>query len=250
MSLQTTLRMFSKPSIIITNIRSQVKWVLAVTSTLLSSLRYIEDIADSMLRYHVPKEIQGHIDYITPGVKLVATQTHSSRAVEKRKLQNLARGRVSPVPPGDANYDPNDLSKCSGHVSPQCVRAMYNFTQATLAQPGNELGIYETGDDAAYLSPLDLNSFFTLFDQRIPNNTFPIVEGVDGAKNIKNEGVAGVEAAIDFQISYPIIYPQKSILFITDDVYYESLSYPKKGILNNFLDAIDGSYCTAASRDF
>jgi tripeptidyl-peptidase-1 len=48
---------------------------------------------------------------------------------------------------------------------------------------------------------------------------------------------------LDFQISYPIIWPQGSILFQTDDANYEA-HYNFTGFLNNFLDAIDGSYCT------
>lgn len=48
---------------------------------------------------------------------------------------------------------------------------------------------------------------------------------------------------MDFQISYPIIWPQNSILFQTDDANYEA-NYTFNGFLNNFLDAIDGSYCT------
>ena len=50
------------------------------------------------------------------------------------------------------------------------------------------------------------------------------------------------EGIMDLTISYPIIYPQNSIVFSVDDPYYQSNSL-KAGGLNNFLDAIDGSYC-------
>ena len=55
---------------------------------------------------------------------------------------------------------------------------------------------------------------------------------------------AGGESDLDFQISYPIIYPQNSILFQTDDILYATGQEPSQGFLNTFLDAIDGSYCT------
>ena len=55
---------------------------------------------------------------------------------------------------------------------------------------------------------------------------------------------AGGESDLDFQISYPIIYPQNSILFQTDDIYYATGQEPSQGFLNTFLDALDGSYCT------
>ena len=57
-------------------------------------------------------------------------------------------------------------------------------------------------------------------------------------------GGAGGESDLDFQISYPIIYPQNSILFQTDDRPYATGQQPSQGFLNTFLDAIDGSYCT------
>jgi tripeptidyl-peptidase-1 len=57
---------------------------------------------------------------------------------------------------------------------------------------------------------------------------------------------AGAESDLDFQISYPIIWPQNSILFQTDDMQYEN-DYTFQGFLNTFLDAIDGSYCSTIS---
>lgn len=47
----------------------------------------------------------------------------------------------------------------------------------------------------------------------------------------------------DFQVAYPLIYPQNTILFQTDDPVYEA-NYTFNGFLNTFLDAIDGSYCS------
>lgn len=77
----------------------------------------------------------------------------------------------------------------------------------------------------------------------IPNGTHPILKAIDGAVAPKSVSAAGPESDLDFQISYPIIWPQNSVLFQTDDPVYEG-DYTYVGILNNFLDAIDGSYCT------
>lgn len=57
---------------------------------------------------------------------------------------------------------------------------------------------------------------------------------------------AGPESDLDFQIAYPLIYPQSTILFQTDDPVYEN-NYTYPGFLNNFLDALDGSYCSSIS---
>lgn len=55
---------------------------------------------------------------------------------------------------------------------------------------------------------------------------------------------AGGESDLDFTISYPIIYPQNSVLYQTDDLNYATGIEGGGGFLNTFLDAIDGSYCT------
>lgn len=84
--------------------------------------------------------------------------------------------------------------------------------------------------------------FQTLFPQ-IAQGTHPTLDAIDGAVAPNPVTAAGPESDLDFQISYPIIYPQGSILFQTDDPVYEN-DYEFEGFLNNFLDAIDGSYCT------
>jgi tripeptidyl-peptidase I len=81
----------------------------------------------------------------------------------------------------------------------------------------------------------------------IPQGTFPTVNEIDGAVNIDKARTAGIEALLDFEISYPVIYPQNSVLYLTDD-RYEARRF-KGGLFNTFLDAIDGSYCTYEGGD-
>lgn len=68
------------------------------------------------------------------------------------------------------------------------------------------------------------------------------MEAVDGAVAPTNVLAAGAESDLDFQVAYPLIYPQGTILFQTDDPIYEA-NYTFTGFLNTFLDALDGSYC-------
>jgi len=72
--------------------------------------------------------------------------------------------------------------------------------------------------------------------------TEPKLEGIDGgfAPGLYATG----ESDLDLQISYPIIYPQNSIIFQTDDLNYALGVEGGGGFLNTFFDAIDGSYCT------
>lgn len=77
----------------------------------------------------------------------------------------------------------------------------------------------------------------------IPAGTGPTLRGIDGATAPVDVAQAGAESDLDFQVAYPIIWPQNTVLFQTDDSNYEA-NYTFNGFLNNFLDAIDGSYCT------
>lgn len=72
------------------------------------------------------------------------------------------------------------------------------------------------------------------------------MDSVDGGfAPIANVSEAGGESDLDFELSFPIIYPQGITLYQADDAYYaNSSSSGGYGIFNTFLDAIDGSYCT------
>ena len=69
--------------------------------------------------------------------------------------------------------------------------------------------------------------------------THPTLDSVDGATAPNPITEAGAESLLDFQLSYPIIYPQTITLFQTDDDVYQA-NYTFNGFLNTFLDAIDG----------
>ena len=130
---------------------------------------------------------------------------------------------------------------CDTTITPSCIKTLYNITNPTLAASGNKLGIFEDLGDV--YSQTDLNEFFLNLAPNIPPGTHPILDSIDGATAPNPVTSAGAESDLDFQISYPIIYPQNFILFQTDDPVYEA-NYKYSGFLNNFLDAIDGSYCT------
>lgn len=86
----------------------------------------------------------------------------------------------------------------------------------------------------------------------IPNGTHPNHNLVNGAYGpAKSQAVAGSEADLDFQIAYPLVWPNNPTLWqIDDEVYQLNQSDPKtpfKGFFNNFWNALDGSYCTISA---
>lgn len=203
--------------------------------------------------YHVPHHVKEHIDYITPGLRLLAGGKATANTLKKRESAHEKRGfrtngqskfsgpLIKEVLSDDVlqAIKAAFLSKCDTAITPACIATMYNITQATKAAPGNQLGIFEEGD---YYAAEDLVEFFLTLAPNIPVTTRPQLEGIDGGT--APSAYAGGESDLDFQISYPIIYPQNSILFQTDDIFYASGQEGGGGFLNTFFDAIDGSYCT------
>ncbi|KAI9742807.1 MAG: hypothetical protein M1818_003536 [Claussenomyces sp. TS43310] len=192
--------------------------------------------------YHVPKAIQEHIDYITPGIKLISPM--KKRSVPRpRSIHQPGGGpqsKADPYPLGPA--DLRNLSTCDRVITPICIAALYEIPKGTKADPSNAMGIFE---EDQYLQQSDLNYFFGNFSPQIPQGTYPKLNSIDGGQVLAYRLTYNVgEADLDFQIAYPIVWPQRMVLYQTDDSYYANSGNGENGFLNTFLDAIDGSYCT------
>lgn len=128
-----------------------------------------------------------------------------------------------------------NLSTCDRLVTATCIKALYQISPATAAQPNNSLGIFQEG---SYYSQIDLNLFFQKFFPDIPPGTHPLEAFIDGAEAPVPVGQAGIESALDLEVAYSIIYPQNITLYQANDFNYAT--HPTGGFLNSFLDAIDG----------
>lgn len=89
----------------------------------------------------------------------------------------------------------------------------------------------------------DLNLFFQTLTNITGPGRKPVNKPIDGAPTGTTQDNAGVESLLDLTIAMPLIYPQQVWLYQTDDLAYET-DYEYSGFLNNFFDAIDGSYCS------
>ncbi|KAI1847111.1 hypothetical protein JX266_006986 [Neoarthrinium moseri] len=180
--------------------------------------------------YSVPKAIRDHIDFITPGVVLMTSEPSQTR---KRSVTGASTGERF------AKRVLNDTSTCSEAITPMCIRELYKIPENTLNHTNNSLGIYEYGD---YYAQEDLDLFFTSFAPRIPNGTHPTLVSIDGGFAPVTPGAADGESDLDFQVAYPLIYPQSITLYQAEDKIYTISG--GGGLFNNFLNAIDGSYCS------
>jgi tripeptidyl-peptidase-1 len=194
--------------------------------------------------------MQEHIDYITPGVKLLAPtkrgkRTHGVSASERghSKIVGVKKSR----PDEQAGRSGESLQHCDVTITPACIRALYGAPKKPeylngIPREDNSLGVFEEGD---YYAQEDLDLFFANYTPTIPQGTHPIPAFIDGANAPVDVADGGGESALDFQLAYPILYPQTITLYQTDDLYYATNPQSTaSGFFNTFLDAIDGSYCT------
>ncbi|KAK4553188.1 hypothetical protein LTR86_009718 [Recurvomyces mirabilis] len=217
-------------------------------------------------QYHVPQHIQEHIDYITPGIRLLSpegvapTPNHLTKRGnaegeiglhKNTKAAARTRGPHVRVPTRAPPANASDLSICDQIITPACIAALYNIPPTNLTHPlnpNNSLGIFES--ELQFWDQEDLNLFFSNFTpSQIPNNTHPTSLNINGGRaftNYTNEG--GVESMLDLEIAYPIVYPQNITVYNVDDIHYQT--WPNNTYtwgFNTLLDAIDGSYCSFAA---
>ncbi|KZZ95739.1 protease S8 tripeptidyl peptidase I (cln2) [Ascosphaera apis ARSEF 7405] len=191
--------------------------------------------------YSVPSNVSAHIDYIVPGVKHLSAK--------KRPLAAASMERDNPIP-DSLNFPwPNvetNTSMCSTVMTPACVRALYNIPIGSKAAKGNELGIVAQLD--AY-SQEDFDDFKSLVAPDLPEDAKPDVKSINGGVAPVPAAEAGIESNLDLMTAAPIIWPQKATIFQVDDPIYQA-DYAYPGFLNNFLDAVDGSYCDKHDTSF
>ncbi|RKU41457.1 hypothetical protein DL546_002597 [Coniochaeta pulveracea] len=209
--------------------------------------------------YHVPRHVQAHIDYITPGIRLLSAgykdkqMTSIRRQAVKRQFEP-DHIHVTVSPDSNTAEEWAELlhpGPCTSDITPTCIRNQYHIPIPSTSRqplPGNELGIFQSLSQHYHQADLDAY-FSTVPSPRIPNGTAPLLRSINGAEGeTSNQAYAGEEADLDFEVAIPLIYPQKTVLFQTDDEWYQ-LDQQKAttmyaGFFNTLFDAIDGSYCT------
>jgi tripeptidyl-peptidase-1 len=235
---------------------------VAEAERILATSYHVYEHDDSGIRniacheYHVPRKIQHHIDYITPGIKLLSAgyderQMEMARRRRRRKRQSYEND-IAHIETDDADDIAmlRNPGACSSSVTPSCIRAQYQLPNGTRAARGNELGIFQSLSQ--HYNQLDLDTYFSNVAPWIPNGTHPELRSINGAEGpTTNQLAAGEEADLDFEVAIPLVHPQRTVLWQTDDEWYQ-LDQQKAttrytGFFNTFFDALDGSYCRLAA---
>ncbi|KAI9743631.1 MAG: polynucleotide 3'-phosphatase [Claussenomyces sp. TS43310] len=194
--------------------------------------------------YHVPREVHGHIDFITPAVSPYKIESKRSKNEKRAKSYSPPRAAIEPIikPAGNTMGTLGEVP-CYTAVTPECLRSMYDIPMGTLNHTGNEIGIFENGD---FYDQQDLDLTFQALAPYVPNGSHPTLHGIDGGYAPVSEFEGGGESLLDISIILPLVHPQQAILFQVDDLL-EVLT--TRGFGDTFLDALDASYCTFDGGD-
>jgi tripeptidyl-peptidase-1 len=143
-------------------------------------------------RYHVPEDIQPHIDYVTPGVGI--------SPLIKPMMQTTAGSSTLPFIVEGHIPVPNKLINCASAMTGPCVKALYAIPNNLTASPRNTLGIYAQGP----FSQRDLDLYFYEYAPQIPNGTSPTPVLIDGAHftEVADSPYISRETSLDLQIAY------------------------------------------------
>lgn len=205
--------------------------------------------------YSIPADLKNHIDIITPTLHFdVVPEKHGKSRPMKRGVpssiapgNNLAwapkKGATIVAPSTGAVPEPAvtfNLANCNTYITPDCLRALYNIPNGTLNE--SSYGIVEYTPQAFLQT--DLNVFYENLQREIPSGNSPIINLIDGAdlqtsdESFDDNG----ESDLDLEYAISLVYPQTVTLYqVGDEV--EGASF------NNFLDALDSSYCTYDGGD-
>ncbi|KAK6359200.1 hypothetical protein TWF696_000364 [Orbilia brochopaga] len=213
--------------------------------------------------YSLPREIHAHVDLILPTLHWdIHAEDPSSpkqqklRRMAKRSVAKRATGAITDslgggfhsggarrLTQGDRNLkkleDPKyaSVATCDAAITPDCLRQLYNFGENHNPVKGNSFAIVAFTPQT-YLQA-DMDVFFSNFSPS-QVGAGPIVKSIDGGYVLPQTGAwqNAVETNLDLQYAMSLVYPQDVTLFQVGDGLQGT-----KEEYNNFLNAIDGTYC-------
>ncbi|PCH45047.1 subtilisin-like protein [Wolfiporia cocos MD-104 SS10] len=198
--------------------------------------------------YHLPEHVSYHVDVVMPtlhfDVKVrerLGLERRSSRS-SKPNAEKMHSGIAHFKTVTKTESNPTDLADCDKQITPNCLRALYNFTYTLQATQNNTVGIVEYSPNA-YLDA-DLDAFFGNFSPSLVGQR-PGLVSIDGG--YEQTSFAGIsingEADLDVQYAMALVGPTQNV------TVYQVGDTVEGGTFNTFLDALDATYCTFEGGD-
>ncbi|KAH9850152.1 subtilisin-like protein [Lenzites betulinus] len=194
--------------------------------------------------YSVPEHVREHIDLIQPTVHFLHRVPNPDR-IQKRstgefgKLEAAIHG--GPKTNGQKATIASGLANCDKQITLDCLRALYSIDYTPQSTDKNTFGILELTPQAFLQSDLDM--FFGNFSPS-QVGTAPTLISIDGGvAQTTNQGFNfNGESDLDLEYAFGLTNPQPILLLQAGDLV-EGASF------NNWLDAVDGSFCTFEGGD-
>ncbi|KAF4603036.1 hypothetical protein EYR38_003441 [Pleurotus pulmonarius] len=222
--------------------------------------------------YHLPAHVAPHVELVLPSV-------HFDARVEKRgpsttPISNLGQPGFG-ITPKTTGKVPTEVLKfhnakqdaaaaadyCWLILTPDCLRTLYGLNYTTQAADKNSFGVVEYTPQAFIQSDIDM--FHFNYSREIMGKT-PNVISIDGGesafsvydtarelmlellgvlqKQVQNFAYNG-ESDLDLEYAMNLVGVEQNITLYQVGDLVQGASF------NNFLDAIDGSYCTFEGGD-
>ncbi|CCM05401.1 uncharacterized protein FIBRA_07617 [Fibroporia radiculosa] len=201
-------------------------------------------------RYHLPEDVSKHVEIITPTLHFDLKLKRRAPTLNKRNQPSGSARLVGqpgfgpsfPKTTGSAEKLFTGIADCDEQITPDCLRALYDFDYDPLVPEKNSIAIVEYTPQA-YV-PSDLDMFFANFSKGQVGER-PDMVSIDGGFIQSNQTGFDYngESNLDLEYSMTLVGPKQTVtLYQTgDDV--EGASF------NNLLDALDASYCTFEGGD-
>ncbi|KAG1818301.1 peptidase S8/S53 domain-containing protein [Suillus variegatus] len=185
--------------------------------------------------YHLPEQISAHVDFVLP------SRRSGSPPEASHSLGQPGVG-ITPKTTGTISQLVTELEQCDEYITPICLRALYGLVYEPVSTDINSFGVVEYTPQA-YLQS-DLQMFAMNYSTDLIGKE-PVMVSIDGGyAQTEYQGFDyNGESDLDLQYGMTLVTGKQNVtLYQTGDMV-EGASF------NNFLDAIDGSYCTFEGGD-
>ncbi|KAF2416266.1 tripeptidyl peptidase-like protein [Tothia fuscella] len=179
--------------------------------------------------YRLPEDIGRRIDFISPTAEL------SYRLIEPQDESIQRQERASRATVSSKGRRP-EATSCDQLITPDCLRQLYHIPISNSSHQNNSMALWGSRW-SAYLQD-DLDMFFDHYSPVIKNGSHPNLISIDGGRLQINTTGFPFNAEPDLVVEYTM-----SLTYPLNVTYYQVGDLIIGGTLNNFLAAVDDTYC-------
>ncbi|KAF7975943.1 hypothetical protein HWV62_8231 [Athelia sp. TMB] len=200
----------------------------------------------SCTAYHLPAHVTPHVELVTPTLHFNTMIARGPEpGTEKRSHVGLGtpgQGFNGPKTTGGISTLFDELEDCDKQITPTCLRALYGLVYEPLSASKNSYGIVEYTPQAYVAS--DLDNFAKKYAAGNVGKR-PTLTSIDGGfvQTDQTSFDYNGESNLDLEYGMALVTDKQPVTL------YQVGDAVEGGSFNNFLDALDGSYCTFDGGD-